>query len=84
MYVAVDTIQTVPPTAEVPAKAVFLKDNKAYVFIEASGGFCRQEIKTGSEVDGKIAVLEGVRPDQRVVTEGCLLLETLMESKTSP
>jgi cobalt-zinc-cadmium efflux system membrane fusion protein len=84
MYVTVDIIQTVPPTAEVPAKAMFLKDNKAYVFVEASGGFCRQEIKTGSEVDGKIAVLEGVKPDQRVVTEGCLLLETLLESKTSP
>lgn len=84
MYVTVDILTDVTPTAEVPAKAVFLKDNKAYVFVEEGGHFVRRPVKTGPETDGKIAVLEGVKPGGRVVTEGCLLLQTLIESKTQP
>ncbi len=84
MYVAVDIVTEVPPTAEVPAKAVFFKDNNAFVFVEEGGQFARRPLKTGAENDGKIAVHEGVKTGERVVTEGCLLLEALLESKGSP
>ncbi len=84
MYVTVDILTDVPPTTEVPAKAVFLKDNQAYVFIAEGDQFVRRPVKTGAENDGKIGVLEGVRPWERVVTEGCLLLQTLIESKGQP
>ena len=84
MYVTVDILTDVTPTAEVPAKAVFLKDNKAYVFVEEGRQFVRRPVKTGAENDGKIGVLEGVKPGERVVTEGCLLLQTLIESKGQP
>ena len=79
-----DILTDVPPTTEVPAKAVFLKDNQAYVFIAEGDQFVRRPVKTGAENDGKIGVLEGVRPWERVVTEGCLLLQTLIESKGQP
>ncbi len=84
MYVTVDILTDVPPTAEVPAKAVFLKDNQAYVFIAEGDQFSRRAVKTGAENDGKISVLEGVKPGDRVVTEGCLLLQALIESKGQP
>jgi cobalt-zinc-cadmium efflux system membrane fusion protein len=83
MYVGVDIVTDIPPTPELSAKAVFVKENKAYVFVEEAGGFTRREVKTGAETDGKIAVLDGVKADERVVTEGCLLLETLLEAKLS-
>ena len=66
---------------DIPAKAVFLKENKPYVFLETSAGqYERREVKLGAESGGKIAVLEGVVDGQRVVTEGCLLLQTVMDA----
>ncbi len=82
MYVAVDILTDLPPTAEVSTKAVFLKLNQAYVFVENGAWFERRLVRTGAENDSKIAVLEGVKVGERVVTEGCLLLQTLIESRT--
>ena len=33
----------------------------------------------GSEREGKVAILEGLKEGQRLVTEGCLLLQSLMD-----
>lgn len=84
MYVTVDIVTEMPPTVEVPSKAVFFKDNRAYAFVEEDGQFVRRELKTGPENDSKVAVLEGVRPGEHVVTEGGLLLETLLETGSNP
>lgn len=85
MYVTVDVLTDASKTAgagvEIPAKAVFMKDNQPYLFIEKSPGqYERRLVKTGSENDGKILILDGVMAGQRVVTDGCLLLEALIES----
>jgi cobalt-zinc-cadmium efflux system membrane fusion protein len=62
--------------ASVPTKAVFLRGERHYVFIEEKAGeFLRQEVKTGPEQDGRVLVLAGVQPGQRVVTDGCILLQ---------
>lgn len=62
--------------ASVPAKAVFLKGEKHFVFVEETPGqFVRQEVHTGAEQDGHVLVLAGLQPGQRVVTDGCLLLQ---------
>lgn len=85
MYVTVDVLTDTSKTAEagveIPAKAVFMKDNQSYLFIEKSPGeYERKLVKTGRESDGKTLILDGVTAGQRVVTEGCLLLEALIES----
>jgi cobalt-zinc-cadmium efflux system membrane fusion protein len=85
MYVTVDVLADDSKAAvagvEIPAKAVFIKDNQPYLFIEKSPGqYERRLVKTGSENDGKILILDGVMAGQRVVTDGCLLLEALIES----
>jgi cobalt-zinc-cadmium efflux system membrane fusion protein len=64
----------------VPAKAVFLKGDKHYVFLEEQPGrFLRQKVKTGAEQDGVVAIVEGVQPGQRVVTDGCVLLQQALK-----
>jgi cobalt-zinc-cadmium efflux system membrane fusion protein len=64
----------------VPSKAVFLTGDKHYVFVEERAGqFLRQEVKPGLEQNGNVLVLTGLRPEQRVVTEGCVLLQQILK-----
>jgi cobalt-zinc-cadmium efflux system membrane fusion protein len=81
MYIAADVTdgEGAPPGVELPSKALFLEGEQRFVFVEESPGrFRRQPVTVGPERGGRSAVLEGVKPGQRVVTEGNLLLEQLV------
>ena len=84
MYVMVEVAQN-PDQAgqmgvEVSSKALFMKGDDSYLFIEESpGNFQRKLVKVGVEKDNKVPVLEGVNAGQKVVTEGALLLQALVE-----
>lgn len=81
LYVTVEIPDAVPMSLQVPSKAVFLRDNQYYVFLETGNGdFQRHPVKLGSEREGKVAILEGLQEGQRLVTEGCLLLQSLMDN----
>lgn len=68
---------------EIPARATFRRNNQDYLFVEtAPGQFIRRRVTLGLEQDGKVPVFAGVDPGQRVVTEGCLLLEELIDPST--
>jgi cobalt-zinc-cadmium efflux system membrane fusion protein len=84
MYVLVDIVQDTSRASggpvEVPSRALFLRENDYYVFIEQSPGqYRRQKVKTGVEKDNKVPIFEGVTAGGRVVTEGALLLQALVE-----
>jgi cobalt-zinc-cadmium efflux system membrane fusion protein len=65
----------------VSTKAVFLKDERHYVFVEtAPGRFQRREVKLGQESNGRSVIRDGLPAGQRVVTDGTLLLESLLEA----
>jgi cobalt-zinc-cadmium efflux system membrane fusion protein len=67
--------------ADVSARAVYLKGERHFVFVEEGQGiFARREVKAGPERNGKVLLLEGVQPGQRVVTDGTLLLEQLLQT----
>jgi cobalt-zinc-cadmium efflux system membrane fusion protein len=88
MYVTVEVVEDAARLTqagvEIPSKAIFMKGEQAYLFIENSAGqYQRQRVKLGIEQDGKVPVLEGVSPGQKVVTEGTLLLQALLESDKS-
>jgi cobalt-zinc-cadmium efflux system membrane fusion protein len=79
MFVNVSLPSHAPSGVSVPTRAVYLKGDKHYVFIEDQPGqFSRQEVQIGPEQDGKILVVAGLQSGQRVVSEGCLLLERTM------
>ncbi len=81
LYVTVEVPDAVPASLQVPSKAVFLRDSQYYVFLETSAGqYQRHPVKLGSERDGRVAVLDGLKEGQRLVTEGCLLLQSLMDN----
>jgi cobalt-zinc-cadmium efflux system membrane fusion protein len=76
MFVSVNLPGADTPGTTVPSKAVFLKGERHYVFVEAAPGqFARQEVRIGLEQNGRIVVVAGVEPGQRVVTDGCVLLQ---------
>jgi cobalt-zinc-cadmium efflux system membrane fusion protein len=68
------------PTISVPAAAIFLKGEKHFVFVQENPGqFTRQEVAIGSEQAGRVLILNGLQAGQQVVTDGCVLLQELME-----
>jgi len=80
MFVSVSLPGQAVSGASVPARAVFLKGEKHYVFIEDQPGrFKRQEVTTGPEQDGVVLVVAGIQPGQRVVTDGCVLLDQILK-----
>jgi len=81
MYVAVEIPDAAPNSLQVPSKAVFLRGNQYYVFLETGDGcYQRKPVRIGSEREGKVAILEGLKGGQRLVTEGCLLLQSLIDN----
>lgn len=65
---------------EIPAKAVFFKDNRHFVFVENSPDrYQRQSVEVGAEHLGRVRITSGVIAGQRVVTEGSLLLQAMTE-----
>jgi membrane fusion protein, heavy metal efflux system len=80
MFVTVNLPQDQTSGVTVPSKAVFLKGEKHYVFVEHQPGeFSRHEVQLGTEQGGRIVVLAGVQPGERVVTDGCILLQQTLK-----
>lgn len=82
MYVTADL--RVPATRGflVPTKAVYLRGEQHYVFVDAGDGrYVRKPVRLGQTANGHQVVLEGLAADEKVVVEGNLLLERLVASK---
>lgn len=70
----------------VPSKAVFLADNKNYVFIRTSATpfvFERREVKTGVALPGVTEVVSGLKAGEVVVTDGNLYLQDILRDATA-
>lgn len=66
----------------VPTKAVYLRGEQNYVFVDAGGGrYVRKPVRLGPTSNGHQVVLEGLAADEKVVVDGSLLLERLLASK---
>jgi len=84
MYVLVDVVQAQSRAremgVEVPSKALFMKGDDSFVFLEdAPGTYERKQVKVGVEKDNKVPIYEGVSAGQKVVIEGALLLQSIVE-----
>ncbi|HYE35400.1 efflux RND transporter periplasmic adaptor subunit [Methylocaldum sp.] len=60
-----------------PATAVLIKDGKrTVVYVETAEGIYEQRpVAVGESANGKVPVLEGIQPGERVVVRGALLLD---------
>jgi cobalt-zinc-cadmium efflux system membrane fusion protein len=64
-----------------PAEAVLVKHGKqTIVYLDAGGGrYAPREVTVGRSVDGKVQVISGLRPGEKVVVKGALLLDGAAE-----
>jgi cobalt-zinc-cadmium efflux system membrane fusion protein len=84
MYVNVNVITQVPKMPLVPLKAVFLRDGNACVFVRTSeNAFEMRQIVTAAEDAGHVFVSKGLKAGEKVVSEGALVLESLVDANTS-
>ncbi len=70
----------------VPSKAIFLADNKNYVFVRTSSTpnvFERREIKLGVTMPGTTEVVQGLKAGDVVITEGNLYLQDILRDATA-
>jgi cobalt-zinc-cadmium efflux system membrane fusion protein len=84
MYVLADVVEASDQTGklgvEVSSKALFMKGDDSFVFLEdAPGTYERKQVKVGTEKDNIVPIYEGISPGQKVVIEGALLLQALVE-----
>lgn len=65
----------------VPVTAVLIKDGKRrVVYVERpDGGFEARDVQTGRDRDGQVVILSGLKPGERIVARGALLLDTQAE-----
>jgi len=84
MYVDVNVITHVPRMPLVPIKAVFLREGKACVFVRLSESvFEMRQITTAAEDAGHVFVSKGLAAGEAVVSDGALVLESLLDANTS-
>jgi cobalt-zinc-cadmium efflux system membrane fusion protein len=66
----------------VPARAVYLRGEQHYAFVDAGNGrYERRALKLGPLAGGYQVILEGLAANEKVVVEGSLLLERILASK---
>jgi len=65
----------------VPVSAVLIKEGKRrVVYVERPDGtFEVRDVKTGYNRDGRVEILQGLAPGERIVVRGALLLDTQAE-----
>lgn len=68
------------PRLSVPATAVFLHEDQQQLFVAGADHRYRlQRVKTAPGGDGSVTVIEGLKPDEAVVTAGNLFLLQLLQ-----
>lgn len=60
----------------VPEEAVQSVEGRDVVFVQAEGGFRAMPVTVGSRSNGRVEILEGLRPGLKVVTEGAFVLKS--------
>ncbi|MDB4985577.1 MAG: efflux transporter periplasmic adaptor subunit [Myxococcaceae bacterium] len=63
-------------SAVVPATALLARRDEMFLFVETTPGhFAQRKVKVGSQTGDHVALLDGVKAGERVVTRGAILLD---------
>ncbi len=84
MYVTADV--AVPPSKalKIPSNAVYLLADKYYAFVETNPGvFTRRVVKAEEATLGFVRVVTGLNPGDKLVSDGALLLQQILNAKAT-
>jgi len=80
MYGSIHHVESTAATPVVPIGAVVHSDNHSIVFVEtAPGRFEQREVMLGKRAGDVVRVLGGVKPGDRIATDGVMLLKGLVK-----
>ena len=81
MLVWAEMTDTGSATVEVNSHAVFLKGERHFVYAESGRhSFDAREVTVGVEREGQIQVLSGLKPGERIVSDGAMLLDLVADN----
>jgi membrane fusion protein, heavy metal efflux system len=84
MYVNAEVVTTIPPAANVPKHAVFLREGLPTVFVKQDDlHFEMRRVQSGAESDGHVLVTAGLKSGESIVTDGALLLESVFDAQVT-
>jgi membrane fusion protein, heavy metal efflux system len=80
MYGSIHHIESTAQTMVVPVSAVVQSDSHSVVFVEtAPGRFEQRGVTLGKRAGDVVRVVSGVKPGDRIATDGVMLLEGLVK-----
>lgn len=84
MYVTAEVEVPASTALKVPNGAVFVQGTKYHAFVEESPGrFVRRELRAEDASLGQMRVLKGLAVGERVVVDGALLLQQLLQQQAT-
>jgi len=82
MFINAEAKSSQASVIKVPARAVMFQGGRYYLFVEDGvGRFVRREVVTAETDDGYVSIASGVAAGQRVVAEGALLLQQILQPR---
>lgn len=79
MFITAELKIASAPGLVVPAKAVYLRGDRNFVFVQSGEGiFTRRPVTLGTAFNGSQVVLDGLSPDDKIVVDGTLLLQGML------
>ena len=82
MYVTAETTIARSEALRIPAAAALLIGDRYYAFVDESGGrYLRRALQVEEAGFGTLRVNKGLAPDDKVVSEGALLLQQILSAK---
>jgi cobalt-zinc-cadmium efflux system membrane fusion protein len=79
MYVTAELKIGTAPGLVVPAKAVYLRGDRNFVFVEtAEAGYTRRPVTIGAAFNQSQVILTGLKVGDKVVVDGALLLQRIL------
>jgi Cu(I)/Ag(I) efflux system membrane fusion protein len=77
MFVDIEFPLALPETVVVPAEALLDSGLAKTVFVEIRAGvFEPRSVETGQRLGGQVQILNGLKPDERIVVSGTFLLDS--------
>ena len=82
MFVTADVDADKEKELLVPARAVYFQNDKNYLFTdEGNGQFLRRQVQTGDVRQNQVEILAGLDEGDKVVIEGALMLQQVMQPR---